>query len=142
MYEESEIEELAPWLVIIITLIGGGLRVFLIANKGLWLDETLSIWVSSHSVVEMLQWIAKIDQHPPLYYLLLHYWIELNGNTPYDVRLLSALFGSGPSAANFENTCIPGVPLGRLNQTPKKILAIRLSLAINLDGEPGYPAIV
>src|SRR4030065_210211 len=95
MYEESEIEELAPWLVIIITLMGGGLLFFLIANKGLWLDETLSIWVSSHSVVEMLQWIAKIDQHPPLYYLLLHYWIALNGDTPYDVRLLSALFGAG-----------------------------------------------
>jgi len=95
MYEEYEIDELAPWLVIIITLIGGGLRVFLIANKGLWLDETFSIWLSSHSVVEMLQWIAKIDHHPPLYYLLLHYWIALNGNTPYDVRLLSALFGAG-----------------------------------------------
>src|SRR4030065_1900476 len=95
MYEESEIEELAPWLVIIITLMGGGLRVFLLANKGLWLDETLSIWVSSHSVVEMLQWIAKIDQHPPLYYLLLHYWIALNGDTPYYARLLSALFGAG-----------------------------------------------
>ncbi len=95
MYEESEIEELAPWFVIIITLIGFGLRVFLLANKGLWLDETLSIWVSSHSVVEMLQWIAKIDQHPPLYYLLLHYWIAINGNTPYDVRLLSALFSAG-----------------------------------------------
>ena len=95
MYEENEIEEFAPWLVIIITLIGGILRVFLLANKGLWLDETLSIWVSNHSVVDMLQWIAKIDQHPPLYYLLLHYWIALTGNTPYDVRLLSALFGAG-----------------------------------------------
>src|SRR4030042_2967913 len=95
MYEESEIEERGPWLLIIITLIGGGLRVFLIANKGLWLDETLSIWVSNHSVVDMLQWIAKIDQHPPLYYLLLHYWIALNGDTPYDVRFLSVLFGAG-----------------------------------------------
>jgi len=95
MYEDYEIEELAPWLVIIITLIGGGLRIFLIAHKGLWLDETFSIWMSSHSVAEMLQWIVKIDQHPPLYYLLLHNWIALNGNTPYDVRLLSALFGAG-----------------------------------------------
>jgi len=32
---------------------------------------------------------------PPLYYLLLHYWIALNGDTPYYVRLLSVLFGAG-----------------------------------------------
>ena len=95
MNEEIEIEELAPWLVIIITLIGGWLRVFLLDNKGIWLDETFSVWLANHSVVDMLQWIVKIDQHPPLYYLLLHYWMALNGDTPYYARLLSALFGAG-----------------------------------------------
>jgi hypothetical protein len=95
MNEEIEFEELAPWLVIFITLIGGFLRVYLLANKGMWLDETFSVWVANHSVADMLQWIVKIDQHPPLYYLLLHYWVALNGDTPYYVRLLSALFGAG-----------------------------------------------
>lgn len=95
MNEEIELEEFASWLVIIITLIGGFLRVFLLDNKGMWLDETFSVWLANHSVVDMLQWIVKIDQHPPLYYLLLHYWIALNGDTPYYARLLSALFGAG-----------------------------------------------
>ena len=95
MNEESDIEEFAPWLVITITVIGGLLRVFALGNKGMWLDETFSVWMASHSVAEMLQWIVRIDQHPPLYYLLLHYWIALNGDTPYDVRLLSVLFGAG-----------------------------------------------
>jgi hypothetical protein len=95
MNEKFEIEELAPWLVVIITLIGGGLRVLLLAQKGMWLDETFSVWLANHSVADMLQWIVRIDQHPPLYYLLLHYWIALNGDTPYYVRLLSALFGAG-----------------------------------------------
>jgi len=94
MYEENELEDLAPWLVIIITLIGGFLRVFLLGIKGMWFDETFSVWVANQGVVDMLQWIARIDQHPPLYYLLLHYWIALNGDTPFDVRLLSALFGA------------------------------------------------
>ena len=94
MNEEIDIEEMAPWLVIIITLVGGWLRVFLLGNKGLWLDETFSVWLANHSVADMLQWIVKIDQHPPLYYLLLHYWIALNGDTPYYVRLLSVLFGA------------------------------------------------
>jgi mannosyltransferase len=94
MYEEYDIESLAPWLVILITLIGGGLRVFIIGSKGLWLDESFSIWLGSQSVVDMLQWIVKIDQHPPLYYLLLHYWIVFKGDAPGSVRLLSALFGT------------------------------------------------
>jgi mannosyltransferase len=95
MNEEIDFEELAPWLVIVITVIGGWLRLFLLDDKGLWLDETFSIWMANHSVPEMLQWIVRIDQHPPLYYLLLHYWIALNGDTPYYVRQLSALFGAG-----------------------------------------------
>jgi mannosyltransferase len=95
MNEEIEIEEFAPSLVIIITVIGGLLRVFALGDKGMWLDETFSVWLASHSVVDILHWMVKIDQHPPLYYLLLHYWIALNGDTPFDVRLLSALFGAG-----------------------------------------------
>ncbi len=95
MNEKNEIEELAPWLVLIITLIGGFLRVLFLDQKGLWLDETFSMWLASHSVADMLQWIARIDQHPPLYYLLLHSWIALNGDTPYSVRFFSVLFGAG-----------------------------------------------
>ncbi len=95
MNEEIEFEEFAPWLVIIITVMGGWLRVFLLDKNGMWLDETFSVWIASHGVVDMLQWIVRIDQHPPLYYLLLHYWISLNGDTPYHVRLFSVLFGAG-----------------------------------------------
>lgn len=95
MNEEIDLEEFAPWLVIVITLVGGFLRVLLLSTKGLWLDETFSIWMASHDVVDLLHWLVKIDQHPPLYYLLLHYWIALNGDTPYAVRLLSVLFGAG-----------------------------------------------
>jgi uncharacterized membrane protein len=51
-------------------------------HKGLWLDETFSVWMASHSVADMLQWIVTIDQHPPLYYLLLHYWIASAGIRP------------------------------------------------------------
>jgi mannosyltransferase len=95
MNEETELEEMAPWLVIVITVMGGLLRVILLGSKGMWLDETFSVWVANHSVADMLQWIVRIDQHPPLYYLLLHYWIALNGDTPYYARLLSVLFGAG-----------------------------------------------
>lgn len=95
MNEDTDIEEYAAWLVLLITVVGFILRVLLLGTKGMWLDETFSVWMSSHSVGEMLQWVVRIDQHPPLYYLLLHYWIAINGDTPYDVRLFSVLFGAG-----------------------------------------------
>lgn len=95
MNEETDIEGLAPWLAMLLTLVGGVLRVLLLGTKGMGLDETVSVWLAGHSVAEMLPWVIKIDQHPPLYYILLHYWIALNGNSPYDVRLLSALLGAG-----------------------------------------------
>jgi hypothetical protein len=95
MNEEIQIEELAPWLVFLMTLIGGGMRVLLLDYKGMWVDETFSVWLASHSIADMLDWVIKIDQHPPLYYLLLNSWIARYGDTPYYARLLSVLFGAG-----------------------------------------------
>ena len=77
MNDEYSLEELAPWTVGAVTLIGGLLRVFQLGGKGMWLDETFSVWLANQGAGDMLQWIAKIDQHPPLYYLLLHYWVAL-----------------------------------------------------------------
>jgi hypothetical protein len=94
MNEEVDIEESAIWLVIIITLVGGFLRALALSTKGLWLDEAFSIWLANHSIAEMMQWIVRIDQHPPLYYLLLHGWIALGGDTAYHVRFLSVVFGT------------------------------------------------
>ncbi|HAJ37994.1 MAG TPA: hypothetical protein DCL15_20170 [Chloroflexi bacterium] len=94
MNEEIDLEEWAPGFVILITLIGGALRVLLLGAKGMWLDETFSVWMASHSVSDLLQWIVRLDQHPPLYYFLLHYWITFTGDAAYDVRFFSALFGA------------------------------------------------
>ena len=95
MNEEFDIEELAPWFMIFITLFSWWLRVLLLDHKGMWLDETFSVWLASQSIAESFQWVVRIDQHPPLYYLLLHSWIARYGDTPYYVRLFSVLFGVG-----------------------------------------------
>lgn len=94
MNEDYELDEAAPLFVLIITLAGGFLRVLLLDAKGMWLDETFSVWLANQRVADILHWIVQIDQHPPLYYLLLHYWVAFNGDGPYAARLLSALFGA------------------------------------------------
>ena len=93
MKEEITFEEATPWVALIITLVGGFLRLFQLGTKGMWLDETFSVWLANQTVGEMLGWMVTIDQHPPLYYLLLHGWVAQYGDTPYYARLFSALFG-------------------------------------------------
>ena len=73
-----------------ILALGGLVRLYGIGAKGLWLDEAFSIWMARHPLADMLGWVARIDQHPPLYYILLHGWLAL-GDGEAQVRALSAL---------------------------------------------------
>ena len=95
MSDEIEFDEAVPWLVAIITIIGIGLRVILLAAKGMWVDETVNVWLAGHSGAALTQWLSNLNQQPPLYFSLLHGWIALNGTPPYYVRLLSVLFSAG-----------------------------------------------
>ena len=76
-----------------ITLLGLALRLWAIGAKGLWLDEAFSIWMSRHALGELLDWLVRIDQHPPLYYTLLHFWLAAGDREGW-VRSLSALFST------------------------------------------------
>lgn len=76
-----------------IVAFGGLLRFYQIGSKGLWLDEAFSVWLSWQPVGEMLGWLVRIDQHPPLYYTLLHFWMAL-GDDAATVRALSATLGT------------------------------------------------
>ena len=82
-----------PFLLLAIVALGGFLRVYQIGSKGLWLDESFSVWLGWQPVGEMLSWLVNIDQHPPLYYTLLHLWMAL-GDDAAAVRALSALLGT------------------------------------------------
>ncbi len=73
--------------------IGAGLRFWQIGGKGLWLDEAFSVWMARQPWADMMRWLVRIDQHPPLYYTLLHGWIAL-GDGEAVIRALSALFGA------------------------------------------------
>ncbi len=82
----------AHWAVLAITLLAAGLRAFQIGAKTLWLDEAFSLWVARHPLPELWNWLVRIDQHPPLYYTLLHFWLAF-GDGEAALRSLSALAG-------------------------------------------------
>ena len=79
--------------VVAVTALGGFLRVYQIGGQGLWLDEAFSVRLGWQPVGEILGWLVRIDQHPPLDHLLLHFWMGL-GDDPATVRALSALCGT------------------------------------------------
>ena len=56
-----------------------------------WIDEGLSVGIASHPFSEIFDALAK-DGSPPLYYLLLHFWMEAFGRSEADTHVLSLLF--------------------------------------------------
>lgn len=67
------------------------LSVFVFSKQSLRLDESQSLWQTSHTPVAMLTIIAE-DVHVPLYHLLLHFWQFLFGNGVATARVLSLIF--------------------------------------------------
>ncbi len=78
------------WLAPIL-LLGAFLRFYAIGAKTMWLDEAFSVWMAHHALIDSWAWLIRIDQHPPLYYSLLHVWQALFGDGQGTVRALSAL---------------------------------------------------
>ena len=58
----------------------------------MWGDELFTVQAAQQPVGAMIE-MVRGDVHPPLYFLLAHYWIRLTpGNALIDLRLLSVVF--------------------------------------------------
>ena len=71
-------------------LIGVVTRFF--TRSSLWLDEALTVNYASLPLSELPD-ALKHDGHPPLFYALLHGWMNLFGSSDVAVRALSGVFG-------------------------------------------------
>ncbi|MDR1355341.1 MAG: hypothetical protein LBJ43_03650 [Propionibacteriaceae bacterium] len=61
------------------------------ANPGFWFDEAASLSIAKRSVPDIMRLLANKDAVNGLYYLFLHPWIALFGQSELSVRSLSAL---------------------------------------------------
>ena len=68
-----------------------GVLVRLHSPSELWLDESLSIEISRRPLPELFDALRQ-DGSPPLYYLLLHYWMAALGEGETATRALSTIF--------------------------------------------------
>lgn len=82
----------ARWALAAIVALAALLRLYGIGAESLWLDEGVSMQIAHLDVRGILQEV-RVDNNPPLYYLLLHYWIELFGDSETSVRMPSAILG-------------------------------------------------
>ena len=78
--------------LVILLLLAAALRFYRIGHQSYWNDEGTSVALASRSLGLILQGASQ-DIHPPLYYLLLHGWVQLLGRSEAAVRALSALLG-------------------------------------------------
>jgi mannosyltransferase len=79
-------------LLALVILLAGGLRLYEIDRESLWLDEADTYWKSRTSPADIVKMVIK-DVHPPLYFLLIHYWVRILGDSDGALRLFSAVFG-------------------------------------------------
>ena len=82
-------------ILILIVLLGFGLRLLRLDFQPLWWDEGYSVWFAAHSLGEMVR-LTAADIHPPLYYGLLHLWTLAFGPNPLSLRLFS-IFAAMPA---------------------------------------------
>ncbi|MEA3248908.1 MAG: glycosyltransferase family 39 protein [Patescibacteria group bacterium] len=84
------------WLAGIVAL-AALLRLINIAKEPFWGDEILSLDIATSfgSMAEMLRYIAQVEFHPPLYYIILRPWTMLFGTSEVAVRSLSLLSSIG-----------------------------------------------
>ena len=57
-----------------------------------WMDEALSVGISSHSLTA-IPGVLRHDGSPPLYYMLLHVWMSVFGSSETATHALSLVFG-------------------------------------------------
>jgi len=78
-------------VLVLATVISAVLRSRYLSGQ-FWMDEALSVGISSHSL-SSIPTVLRHDGSPPLYYLILHVWMSVFGSSESATHTLSLLFG-------------------------------------------------
>jgi 4-amino-4-deoxy-L-arabinose transferase-like glycosyltransferase len=88
-------------LVSFVLLLAFGLRLHLLADQSIWWDEGISVWAARKGPMAIALWTAG-DNHPPIYYWVLHFWLRLAGESEFAARFPSVASGVLTVALLFE----------------------------------------
>ena len=88
------------WALLLILLLAFALRIWAIDAQGIWGDEAFSIYTAGQPLSYVVS--GGADLHPPLYHVLLHFWMDIAGRSPLAVRFVSAWWSLLVVAAGFK----------------------------------------
>jgi len=78
---------------VVVLLLGLSLRIYGLSTESLWIDEGTSIQLARSSLAHIIENRSQ-SVNPPLYFIVLHYWVRLFGQSEFSIRLPSVIFGS------------------------------------------------
>jgi hypothetical protein len=90
------------WVAGVVTLLAVfALSLSQITRDSLWDDEAWSVWAAGAPRLSLVLERVQADVHPPLYFLLLHGWMRVAGDSVLALRLPSLLVGLIALAGTF-----------------------------------------
>ena len=78
--------------VAIVVVVGLSLALRFWTKSDMWLDEALTVNIAGQPLHEIPSYLKR-DGAPPLYYVLLHFWMGWFGHSDVGIRSLSGVFG-------------------------------------------------
>ncbi len=100
--------------LLLVLLAGAALRAYRLGADSLWYDETVSLLLAGKPLPDLVAHTAR-DIHPPLYYILLHFWTRLAGRSEFAAAWLSYAAGLLLIPATYalvrRVTCRPNIAL-------------------------------
>lgn len=89
----SALADAAPRILVLLVLLGFALRLYHLDFQSLWRDELDAILFARRDLSGLSPLFVRPGHNGPLYYLILHFWIRLVGDSEFSVRFFSVVFG-------------------------------------------------
>ena len=83
----------ATVILLVVILIGFGLRVWNLASQSIWWDEAFTVQMTSHGPENLWQMLLTGDRNPPLYFVSAALWGSVAGWSEFSLRFLSVIWG-------------------------------------------------
>ncbi len=78
-------------ILILLLLTAFSLRLYRLDHQEIWGDEAHSAYVASLPLLSAVS--PRTETNPPLYHLLLYFWVKLTGSSVFALRFLSLVLG-------------------------------------------------
>jgi hypothetical protein len=112
-----------PWTALLLAVVVAvGVVARFVAYSNLWLDEALTVNISALPLGDIPE-ALRHDGSPPVYYVILHFWMDVFGSSTVTVRALSGIF----SVACLPLAWLVGLRLGGRTAATAVLVMLALS---------------